>query len=118
MKYLKQFGIIVLVSFAGELLNALIPAPIPASVYGLVLMLILLVTKLVKLEMVEETADYIISIMGIFFVPSFVGLINSWELLKANAIPLFAVAFISTFIVMITTGKVAQLMLKKKGDKK
>ena len=37
MKYLKQFGIILLISFAGEALNYL-PLPVPASIYGLVLM--------------------------------------------------------------------------------
>lgn len=34
MKYLKQFTIILFVSFLGELLHLVIPLPIPASVYG------------------------------------------------------------------------------------
>ena len=38
MKYVKQFGIILLISFAGEALNYLLPLPVPASIYGLVLM--------------------------------------------------------------------------------
>ena len=44
MKYLKQFGIILLISLMGEALRMLLPLPIPASVYGLVLMLIALMT--------------------------------------------------------------------------
>ena len=39
MKYIKQFGIILSVTLLGELLNAVIPLPVPASIYGLVLML-------------------------------------------------------------------------------
>ena len=35
MKYLKQFGIIVIISFIGELFHYLIPLPIPASIYGI-----------------------------------------------------------------------------------
>ena len=39
MKYIKQFSIIITVSFLGEVLHALLPLPIPASIYGLLLML-------------------------------------------------------------------------------
>ena len=38
MKYIKQFAIIITFSFAGEVLRALLPLPVPASIYGLVLM--------------------------------------------------------------------------------
>ncbi len=48
MKYLKQFGIILLISLMGEALRMLLPLPIPASVYGLVLMLIALMTGIIK----------------------------------------------------------------------
>ncbi|MFI3237015.1 MAG: CidA/LrgA family protein [Lachnospiraceae bacterium] len=116
MKYLMQLGIIAAVSCAGELLYALLPFPIPASVYGLVLMLVLLITKVIRLEMVEETADLIIAVMGIFFVPSFIGLMDSWVILKENAIGLLFVCIISAIIVMSVTGLVAQAMLKKKED--
>ena len=44
MKFLKQFSIILFISFLGEILHTLIPLPVPASVYGLVLMLAALVT--------------------------------------------------------------------------
>ena len=40
MKYIRQFIIIILISFIGEVLNYLLPLPIPASIYGLVLMLL------------------------------------------------------------------------------
>ena len=34
MKFLRQFMIILLLSFLGEVLKMFIPLPIPASVYG------------------------------------------------------------------------------------
>ena len=58
MKYLKQFGIILFVSLLGELLRMLIPLPIPASVYGLVLMLILLMTGIIKLQQIKEVCFF------------------------------------------------------------
>ena len=44
MKYVRQFWIILLISAMGEALHVLIPLPVPASVYGLVIMLIALVS--------------------------------------------------------------------------
>lgn len=49
MKYIRQFIIIILISFIGEVLNYLLPLPIPASIYGLVLMLLGLVRGLIPL---------------------------------------------------------------------
>lgn len=38
MKHLRQFLIILFFSFLGEGLKALLPLPVPASIYGLVLL--------------------------------------------------------------------------------
>ena len=53
MKYVRQFLIILVVSFAGELLNFLLPLPVPASIYGLVIMLLCLMTGLIPLDAVS-----------------------------------------------------------------
>ena len=60
MKLLYQFGVIMFVTFLGELLHSLIPLPIPASIYGLLLMLAGLMTKVIKLEQVKIAADFLI----------------------------------------------------------
>ena len=44
MKYIKQLAIILMVTAIGEILKYLLPLPVPASIYGLVLMLVLLMT--------------------------------------------------------------------------
>ena len=49
MKLLYQFGVIMTVTFLGEILHGLIPLPIPASIYGLLLMLAALCTGGVRL---------------------------------------------------------------------
>ena len=56
MKYLRQFCIILLFSFLGEGLHIILPLPVPASVYGLVLMLAALQTGILKTRQVRETA--------------------------------------------------------------
>ena len=78
MKYLKQFGIILVLSFIGELLNHVLPLPVPSSIYGIILMFICLKTGLIPLEEVDETGRFLIEIMPLMFIPAGVGLLESW----------------------------------------
>lgn len=116
MKYLKQFLIIMSVSYVGELLNHVIPLPIPASIYGLVIMLGLLISKKLKLGAVKETADFFINIMPVMFIPACVGLIASWEVLKPFWLPVIVISIVSTVLVMITTGKTTDIILNSRED--
>jgi len=113
MKYIQQFLIIMIISFLGELLT-LLPLPIPASVYGLLILLISLFTGIIKLKDVEDVADWLILIMPILFVPSTVSLMNVTEELVANLIVIIIVLIVGTVVVMGVTGKVAQAMILRK----
>ena len=114
MKLLYQFGVILAVTFVGDLLYALLPLPIPASIYGLIVMLICLGTKVVKLSQVKIAADFLIDIMPPMFIPAAVGLIVVWGDLKEILIPVVVITCLSTVIVMVCTGKVTQTLIRRK----
>ena len=112
MNYVKQFCIILAVSFAGEILNRLIPLPVPASIYGLVLMFLALEFKIIKVEHIKEVSKFLLGIMSIFFVPSSVGFINALPLMKKYGIQFAIIGIASTVIVFGITGQVTQLLMK------
>ena len=114
MKFLKQLMIIFSISFIAELMEFLIPLPIAASVYGLVLMLVGLMTKIIPLEKVEGAADFLVEIMPILFVPPTVSIMTSFDLLRELLIPLTVISVVSTILVMATTGHVAQGIMRRK----
>lgn len=116
MKYMKQFLLILAVTCIGEILKYFIPLPVPASIYGLAIMLGLLVTGIVRLESVKETAEFLIEIMPVMFIPAAVGLLVSWEQLQPVLIPVCVITIVSTFAVMIVTGKVTDFLTEKKGE--
>ena len=118
MKYLKQFLIIILVSCIGELLYYLLPFPIPATIYGLLIMLGLLILKIVPLAAVKETAEFLIDIMPVMFIPAGVGLIVYWPQLKEFLIPICVIIVVSSILVMFATGKTSDLLIRnnEKGD--
>ena len=117
MKYLKQALVIFLISFLGEGLHALLPLPVPASIYGLLLMLLALCTKVVKLPQVEDTAAFLIEIMPVMFVPPAVALIVRWADVKQLLVPVILAATLCTVLTMAASGLVTQAMIGKKGDK-
>ena len=118
MKYVRQFWIILLISAMGEALHVLIPLPVPASVYGLVIMLIALGTHIIRLEQVKEAAEFLIEIMPVMFIPAGAGLITSWSQLQSFLAPLLVITILSTFIVMIVTGKVTDFLISRRREKK
>ncbi|MEE1181760.1 MAG: CidA/LrgA family protein, partial [Treponema sp.] len=94
MKYVNQFCIILAFSFAGEILNCLIPLPVPASIYGLLLMFLALEFKIIKVHHVKEVSSFLLGIMSIFFVPSSVGFINALPLMKKYGLQFFLIAIV------------------------
>jgi holin-like protein len=116
MKYIRQLLWILLFSFIGELLHALIPLQIPASIYGLVLLFAALMTGVVRLSQVKETAKLLIEVMPMMFIPAGVGLMESWGELQPILLPVIVILVVSTVLVMGVSGRVTQGMMHKKSE--
>ena len=112
MKYMKQFCLIMFISFLGEVLHHYLPLPIPSSIYGLVILFVGLMTGVVKLSHVEETGRFLIEIMPLMFIPAAVGLLESWGIIAPIWIPIIGITLITTVIVMIVSGKVTQFVIR------
>ena len=116
MNHLFSFGIILAVSCVGELLRLLIPLPIPATIYGLLIMLGLLMSGALKLEKVEGAALFLVSVMPVLFVPAGVGLISAWPAFRPVAVPVLAITLVTTLVVMAVTGKVTDHLMKEEKE--
>ncbi len=118
MKYLKQLAIILTVSLIAEIMAYVLPLPIAASVYGLVLMILGLSTHIIPLYAVEETGDFLVENMGLMFVPPTVAIIACVEELKALLIPLLCAGVLTTVLIMVVSGGVTQFIIRRvKGEK-
>ncbi|MED9882041.1 MAG: CidA/LrgA family protein [Blautia sp.] len=117
MKYMRQFGIILGVTCAGELLKYFLPLQIPGSIYGLLLMFVLLLAKVIKVEQVKDVGEFLIEIMPLMFIPAGVGLMASWGELQGFLVPLLVITAATTLIVMFVTGKVTDFMMDRKEKK-
>lgn len=115
MKYVKQFLIILLMALLGGFLNWLIPLPIPATVWGMVLMFLALMCGIVKLNQVEDTADFFMGIMPMLFIPLAVSLMDNYRILAEHALPIIVIVLASFFLCFAVTGKTADFIINRSG---
>lgn len=115
MRYLNQFLIILGFTLAGEALQMLVPLPIPASVYGIVLLFGALCLGVVKLSQVKEAGSFLSSLLPILFVSPVAGVLENWGLIKNDLLPMFALVVVSTVLTFGIAGRLTQLLLKKGG---
>lgn len=114
MKYIIQFTIIIAISLIGELLNIIIPLPIPASIYGMVILFTALTTGIIKLSAVKETGKFLIYIMPLMFLPPTVGLIGAWDTMQSFLVAIVVISLVSTIIVLAVSGYVTQWIIEFK----
>ncbi len=112
MKYIKQFGIILLISFIGEILNKLIPLHIPASIYGIIILFLCLQFKVIKIQDVKDVSSFLIETMTVMFIPSAVGLMTTWDIISDVWFPYIFITVVSTFVVMVVSGRVTQAVMR------
>ena len=116
MKYLHQILLIFLFSFLGELLRSLIPLPIPASIYGMVLLFLALTLGIVKLEQVKTAGNFLTSFFPVLFVAPVVSLIDCWDDIKAHILPILLVMILSSVVCFFVSGKLTQHLMKKRKE--
>ena len=117
MKYLKQAVIIAAVTAAAEGIKYVVPLPVPASIYGLILMLTALLSGILKVDQVDDTAVFLIDIMPVMFIPAGVGLLTSIEALRPNLTAIIVITILTTVLVMGITGITAQFVMERKKDR-
>ena len=114
MKYLHQFLLILAISFMGELLKEVLPFPVPASIYGMVLLFVGLLSGLIPIGAVKEAGMFLIEIMPAMFIPAGVGLMAAGGTLKPMLLPVSVITVVAVVTVMGATGGVSQWIIGKK----
>lgn len=112
MNYVRQFSIILLVAFLGEILHAVLPLPIPASIYGILLLFLALQRHWIAVGDIREAVAFLIQIMPILFVPPAVGIMEAWGVLRPDLGAYLVITAVSTIMVILVTGRFTQWILR------
>ncbi|MCY7789041.1 antiholin-like murein hydrolase modulator LrgA [Bacillus inaquosorum] len=113
--FLTQAFIFAVIMLVSNMIAAIVPIPIPASVVGLVLLFLLLCLKVIKLEQVETLGTSLTSLIGFLFVPSGISVMNSLGVMQQYGLQIVLVILLATIILLGATGLFSQLILSLSG---
>ena len=108
MKYVRQFCHILAITFVAELLRLAIPAPIPASVYGMTILFVALKFRLIKLEEIETVGGMLLALMPLSLVPAAVGLVDSWSEIRRLLAPGLILIVFGTLFTLVCASYAAR----------
>lgn len=115
---LPQVGWLLGFWLIGEVIARGFGWAIPGSIIGMILLTLALEFKLLKLSQVEDVSDFLIRNMAFFFVPPGVGLMVNLQLIADNWFAITVATLLSTILVLVITGLVAQIGRSKTAETK
>jgi holin-like protein len=105
----QGFAILLGYYLLGTWLQGALQLPLPANVIGLLLFTLSLFAGIVKLEWVEQSAQFLIQHMLLFFTPFVVGTMVFFPLIGEQAVVILISLFGSTIGVLLITGWTVKL---------
>lgn len=113
---MRGFAILLGFNLLGVLMQHLWNVPLPGNVIGLILFVVALSLGWVRLEWVEQTSQFLLQHMMLFFAPFIVGVVGVTVWLKQEWLAVSAGIVLSTILAIILTGFVTQKMLNEPAD--
>ena len=111
---IRQCAILFGCRALGELVVFLPDIKLPSSIVGMLLLTLFLKLGWIKLQWVQGLSDFLVAILGFFFVPPGVALMLYFDIIAAQFWPIVIASLVSTLLVLIVTGWVHQLARKIK----
>ena len=117
MKIFREFILILIIYFLGEIISKTLNIPIPGNIIGMILLFLCLWIGIIKVEKVDNIANFFLDHLAFFFIPAGVGLMNSFADIKSSALKILIICIVTTIIVMSVTGLTVQFIINKFGNK-
>ena len=105
-------ALLAAIFFGADALCRATHLPIPSNVVGLAVLLLALFARAVRLSWIERGADALLRHLGLFFVPAAVAVVRHVEVLRASLSSIVAIVVVSTLLVLLVTGLVAERLCR------
>lgn len=111
-----MFGLAILLAFhlLGLWIQTTFSLPIPANVIGLILFTACLFLRVIKLEWVEASAQFLLRHMLLFFVPFVVGTMVYAPLLRDSLMAVVFGLVLSSLLSLAVTGWLTQWLERRR----
>ncbi|WP_243314845.1 CidA/LrgA family protein [Geothrix paludis] len=112
LKILGQLLLLALIYLLGNQVARLAHLPVPGNVVGIILLYLLLNLGVVRLEHVQEAADFLLRHLVFFFIPVAVDLMNWGGVFYRYGLALALAIVLSTALTFLGAGAIAQWLEK------
>lgn len=110
MRVLRQISLIFLICLLCEWVASLLPFPFPGSVLSMLVLFLLFALKWLKPDDIKETSGLLLGNMMLVFLPSFVSIMNYFDVLKHIAVQFILIVVVSTMVTFLVGGAVVSLV--------
>ncbi|KAG1716357.1 hypothetical protein ID866_773 [Astraeus odoratus] len=109
-QYLRAFVLIYACLYAGIFIASLLPITIPGSIIGMLILFVLLALQILPAKWVNPGCFILIRYMALLFVPIGVGVMQYFDLLKAQFGPIVVSCAVSTLVVFLVVSWSSHLL--------
>ena len=96
---MKGFLIITLFLLLGEFVAGLLAWPVPGAIFGMLFLLTFLSLSRGGHETLHQIADRLLPLLPLFIIPTSVGIVSHWQLIRQHALVL-SVSVIFSFLLL------------------
>ncbi len=108
--YCRAFFFIYACLYAGVFIASLLPITIPGAIIGMLLLFVLLALQILPSKWVKPGCHILIRYMALLFVPIGVGVMQYFDLLRAQFGPVVVSCAISTLVVLVIVSWTSHLV--------
>ncbi len=111
-KGVRGFLILTAIFLIGKWVAGYLPFPVPGAVIGMVVVFGLLQLRILPLSWVDTAAVWLLSFLGLFYVPYGVGIVESGPLIEEWGIEIIGVMVLTIVVVFFASGWIFQGLIK------
>lgn len=108
IRFLGQLAVLIAIYIVGDQIVLRTGLPLPGNVVGIVLLYALLNLGVLRLEQVQDAADFLLRHLVFFFIPVAVDLMNWGGVFYRYGLALALAIVVSTILTYLGTGYLAQ----------
>lgn len=111
-KGVRGFLILTAIFLIGQQISGYLSFPVPGAVIGMVMVFGLLQLRILPLVWVDTAAVWLLSFLGLFYVPYGVGIVESGPLIEEWGVEVILVMVVTILVVFFSSGWTFQRLVK------
>ena len=103
-----QIGLLFGVCLLGQAISIFLPIPFPGTILSMIILFFLLFFHVIKVDHIQQKADFLLKNMSFFFIPAGIGILSSFDLIRSSILPLLAIVIVTTILTFGATALTVQ----------